>query len=137
MPFGVRCDLLRRAESSYSTPYQGQSWPTPEPMPARLVRGCITMAFTATVPADQYSLRVAHTVKGGELSYMALRWRWNPSQPRLQARYYTDATRRASVYNHRVHMVLFILLRYHSSSVGTTRHIAVARRTPGACDSGK
>ena len=26
-----------------------------EPMPARLVCGCISMAFTATVPADQYS----------------------------------------------------------------------------------
>ena len=43
-----------------------------EPMPARLVRGCISMAFTATVPADQHSHRLAHNVKGGEHSYMAL-----------------------------------------------------------------
>ena len=43
----------------------------PTPIPARLVRGCIAMAFTASVPADQSSHRLAHTfpitVKGGEL----------------------------------------------------------------------
>ena len=27
----------------------------PEPMPARLVRGCIALSFTARVPADQSS----------------------------------------------------------------------------------
>ena len=43
-----------------------------EPMPARLVRGFIAIAFTASVPADQSCHRRADTVKGGELSYMAL-----------------------------------------------------------------
>ena len=37
-----------------------------EPMQARLVRGCITTAFTASVPADQSSHRLAHTAKGGK-----------------------------------------------------------------------
>ena len=41
-------------------------------MLARLVRGCIAMVFTACVPADQSSHHPADTVKGGELSYMAL-----------------------------------------------------------------
>ena len=44
----------------------------PEPMLARMVRGCIVLAFTASVPADQSSHRLADTFKGGELSYMAL-----------------------------------------------------------------
>ena len=44
----------------------------PEPMLARLVRGCVAMAFTASVAADQSSHRLANTVKGGELSCMAL-----------------------------------------------------------------
>ena len=47
----------------------------PKPVPASLVRRCIAMAkpFTANVPADQSSHRLADTViKGGELSYMAL-----------------------------------------------------------------
>ena len=42
------------------------------PMLARLVRGFIGMAFTARVPADQSSHRLADTVKGGEHRYMAL-----------------------------------------------------------------
>ena len=43
----------------------------PEPMPARLVRGCIALAFTACVPANNHGL--ADTVdKGGELSYTTL-----------------------------------------------------------------
>ena len=42
----------------------------PEPMLARLVRGCIALAFTASVPADQSSPCLADPVKGGELSYM-------------------------------------------------------------------
>ena len=40
----------------------------PEPMPSRLVRGCIAMAYTACVPTGQSSHRLADTVKGGELS---------------------------------------------------------------------
>ena len=44
----------------------------PEPMLARLVRGCIALSFTARVPADQSSHRLADAFKGGELSYMAL-----------------------------------------------------------------
>ena len=43
-----------------------------EPMLTRLVRGCIALAFTACVPAVACSHRHANTVKGGELSYMAL-----------------------------------------------------------------
>ena len=44
----------------------------PEPMLSRLVRGCIALAFTACVLAVACSHRHANTVKGGELSYMAL-----------------------------------------------------------------
>ena len=44
----------------------------PEPMLARLVRGCIAMAFTARVPAVACIDRLADTVKGGELGYMPL-----------------------------------------------------------------
>ena len=41
-------------------------------MQARLVRGCIAMAFTARVGAVACSHLIADAVKGGELSYMAL-----------------------------------------------------------------
>ena len=41
----------------------------PGPMPARLVRGCIALAFTACVLAVACSHCLADTVKGGELSY--------------------------------------------------------------------
>ena len=41
-------------------------------MRARLVRGCIALAFTACVLAVACSQRLADAVKGGELSYMAL-----------------------------------------------------------------
>ena len=44
----------------------------PEPMLARLVRGCIALAFTASVLAVTCSHRLADAVKGGQLSYMAL-----------------------------------------------------------------
>ena len=44
----------------------------PKPMLARLVQTCIAKAFTASVPADQSSHRLADAVKGGKLSYMAL-----------------------------------------------------------------
>ena len=37
----------------------------PEPMLARLVRGRITMTFTASVPAAPPGHRLADTVKGG------------------------------------------------------------------------
>ena len=42
----------------------------PEPMLARLVRGTIALPFTANVPADQSSHRLADPVKGSKLSYM-------------------------------------------------------------------
>ena len=51
----------------------------PEPMLARLVRGCIALAFTASVPADQSSHRLADTVKGDEHSYMALALQREPT----------------------------------------------------------
>ena len=44
----------------------------PEPMLARLVRGCIALAFTACVAVAACSHRLAHTFKGNQLSYMAL-----------------------------------------------------------------
>ena len=44
----------------------------PGPMLARLVGGCIAMAFAASAPADQSSHRRANTVKAGKLSCMAL-----------------------------------------------------------------
>ena len=44
----------------------------PERMLARLVRGCTAPAFTACVPADQSSHRLADIIKSGELSYMAV-----------------------------------------------------------------
>ena len=40
----------------------------PEPMPARLVRGCISLAFAACVPARNHRL-ADDTVKGDELGY--------------------------------------------------------------------
>ena len=42
----------------------------PEPMLARLVRGCIALAVTAGVRAVATSHRLADPVKGGELSHM-------------------------------------------------------------------
>ena len=44
----------------------------PEPMLARLVRGCIALAFTACVLAVACSHRLVDAVKGGEVSSMAL-----------------------------------------------------------------
>ena len=44
----------------------------PEPMLPHLVRGCIALAFTACVLAVACSHRLADTIKGGNLSYMAL-----------------------------------------------------------------
>ena len=51
----------------------------PEPMLARLVRGCIALAFTACVLAVACSHRLADAVKGGELSYMALALQREPT----------------------------------------------------------
>ena len=48
-------------------------------MLSRLVRGCIALAFTACVPADQSSHRHADAVKGGELSYTALALQREPT----------------------------------------------------------
>ena len=44
----------------------------PEPMLSRLVRSSIALAFTASVLAVARSHHLVGTVKGGELSYMAL-----------------------------------------------------------------
>ena len=44
----------------------------PEPMLARLIRGCIALTFNACVLAVACSHRLADAVKGGQLSYMAL-----------------------------------------------------------------
>ena len=44
----------------------------PEPMLARLVCGCIALAFTACVLAVACSHGLADAVKGGQLSYMTL-----------------------------------------------------------------
>ena len=44
----------------------------PEPMPSRLVRGCIALGFTACVLAVACIHCLPDTVKGGELSYMPL-----------------------------------------------------------------
>ena len=41
-------------------------------MLSRLVRGCIALAFTASVLAVACSHRLADAVKGGQLRYMAL-----------------------------------------------------------------
>ena len=54
----------------------------PEPMLARLVRGCIALAFTAGVRAVATSHRLADPVKGGELSYMTLALQLYASQLR-------------------------------------------------------
>ena len=43
-----------------------------EPIPARVVRGCIAMAFTARVRAVACIPRLADTIKCGELSCMTL-----------------------------------------------------------------
>ena len=51
----------------------------PEPMLARLVRGCIALAFTAGVRAVATSHRLADPVKGSELSYMTLALQREPT----------------------------------------------------------
>ena len=53
----------------------------PEPMPARLIRGCIALTFTASVLAVACSHRLADTVKR-VASSAALHWRCNASQMR-------------------------------------------------------
>ena len=52
----------------------------PEPMLARLVRGCIALVFTAGVRAVATSHRLADpAVKGSELSYMTLAMQREPT----------------------------------------------------------
>ena len=43
----------------------------PEPMPARLVRGCIALAITACVLTVACNHRLADSIQGGELSIPA------------------------------------------------------------------
>ena len=50
-----------------------------EPMLARLVRGFIALAFTACVLAVACSHRLADTINGGKLSYMALAMQREPT----------------------------------------------------------
>ena len=56
---------------------EGAALADPEPVLARLVRGCIAMVFTASVPADQSSHRRADTA-----SSSTWHWRCNASKPR-------------------------------------------------------
>ena len=77
-----RADTVKGSELSYmtlalqreTTAYRsllmrlGAVLADPEPMLARLVRGCIAVAFTAGVRAVATSHRLADPVKGGELS---------------------------------------------------------------------
>ena len=72
---------LRREPTAYRSLRMrlGAVLPDPEPMLARLVRSCIALAFTACVLADQFSHCLADAVKGGELSYMALALRREPT----------------------------------------------------------
>ena len=51
----------------------------PEPMLARLVRGCIALAFTACVLAVACSHRLVDAVKVGEVSSMALAMEREPT----------------------------------------------------------
>ena len=51
----------------------------PEPMLARLVRGCIALAFTANVRAVATSHRLADPVRGSEHSYMTLALQREPT----------------------------------------------------------
>ena len=53
----------------------------PEPMLARLVRGCIALGFIACVIAVACSHRLADTIKGGQLSHMT------PAMQREQSTY--------------------------------------------------
>ena len=65
---------MEREQTTYSSQLMvaGTVLADPEPMPARLIRGCIALAFTACVLAVACSHRLADAVKGGELSYMTL-----------------------------------------------------------------
>ena len=56
----------------------------PEPMLARMVRGCAALAFTACVPAVACSHpdRLAESVKGSELSYMTMALQREPTAHR-------------------------------------------------------
>ena len=54
----------------------------PEPMLSRLVRSCIALAFTASVPADACSHCHVDAVKGGKLSYMGLALQRDPTAGR-------------------------------------------------------
>ena len=65
---------MKRGETAYSSLLMvaGAVLSDPEPLLARLVRGCIALAFNACVRAVACSHRLAHAVKSGELSSMAL-----------------------------------------------------------------
>ena len=72
---------MKRKHTAYSSllPLSGAVLAGPEPMLARLGRGCIAMAFTARVAADACMHRLADAVKGGELSYMTLALQRGPT----------------------------------------------------------
>ena len=66
--------IMEREQTAYRSilPLAGALLVDPEPIPLRLVRGCIAMPFTARVRALALRHRLVDAVKGGELSYMAL-----------------------------------------------------------------
>ena len=72
---------MEREQRAYSSllPLAGAVLADPEPMPSRLKRGCIALTFTACVLAVACSHCLADTVKGGELSYMALALQREPT----------------------------------------------------------
>ena len=75
---------MERAQIVYSSllTLAGAVLADPDPMLARLVRGCIALAFTACVLAVACSHRLADPVKGSELSYMTLALQHEPTAHR-------------------------------------------------------
>ena len=74
---------MEREQTTYSSQLMvaGAVLADPEPMPARLIRGCIALAFTACVLAVACSHRLADTVKR-VASSATWHWRCNASQLR-------------------------------------------------------
>ena len=54
----------------------------PKPLLARLVRGCIAMAFTASVPAVGLHAATALLMPSRTASSGTWHWRWKTSKPR-------------------------------------------------------
>ena len=77
---------IEREQTTYSSQLMvaGTVLADPEPMPARMIRGCIALAFTACVLAVAWSHRLVDPVKGSELSHMALALQREPNAYRSQ-----------------------------------------------------